>query len=139
MNFPIVMAGLDPAIHGRRASARRKRQKLVDARNKSGHDVLGGLVVCGLLAASPALAQEPVQIRFGSAPVPTSPLQTRGVGPFTQQLEADAQGTLKIVYYPGAVLGPPGLTYDNTMRGVYDMSFGMFGVVSSQFPRTHVT
>jgi TRAP-type C4-dicarboxylate transport system substrate-binding protein len=91
------------------------------------------------LASTPALAQEPVSIRFGAAPVPTSPLQQRGVGPFTAQLEADAQGTLKIVYYPGAVLGPPAHTYDNTLRGVYDMSFGMFGVVSSQFPRTHVT
>jgi TRAP-type C4-dicarboxylate transport system substrate-binding protein len=80
-----------------------------------------------------------VQIRFGAAPVPTSPLQTRGVGPFTEELEKDAQGTLKIVYYPGAVLGPPQKTYDNTLHGVYDMSFGMFGVVSSQFPRTHVT
>ena len=95
--------------------------------------------VAAVIASAPALAQEPVAIRFGAAPVPTSPLQTRGVGPFTAQLEADSQGTLKIVYYPGAVLGPPQHTYDNTMRGVYDMSFGMFGVVSSQFPRTHVT
>jgi hypothetical protein len=35
------MAGLVPAIHERRASARRKKQKLVDARHKAGQDELG--------------------------------------------------------------------------------------------------
>ena len=92
-----------------------------------------------LVTAAPALAQEQVTIRFGSAPVPVSPLNTRGVAPFLKQVEADAQGTLKINVFPGAVLGDPAHTYDNTLRGVMDMSFGMMGVVSSQFPKTHVT
>jgi len=89
--------------------------------------------------AAPAFAQEPVTIRFGAAPVPVSPLNQRGVAPFIAKVQEDSQGTLKINVYPGATLGDPSHTYDNTLRGVYDMSFGMMGVVSSQFPKTHVT
>jgi TRAP-type C4-dicarboxylate transport system substrate-binding protein len=132
-----VMAGLGPAIHAFLFD--RTTKKPVDARHKAGHDVMVAVGLCGMLMlANSAMAQE-VTIRFGAAPVPQSPLNQRGVAPFIKAVQDDAGGTLKINVFPGATLGDPRHTYDNTLKGVYDVSFGMFGVVSSNFPKTHVT
>jgi TRAP-type transport system periplasmic protein len=99
------------------------------------------ILIFGFVAAVmpvTARATEPVTLKFGF-PVPaTSVDNTRGVGPWIQEVEKASGGTLKIEFYPGPTLASERNIYERTLAGVSQISFSIFGPVASEFPRTEV-
>jgi TRAP-type C4-dicarboxylate transport system substrate-binding protein len=98
--------------------------------------------VAALLAASaaiPARAEEPVTLKFGFPAPVTSYVNTEGMTPWLEQVEKASGGTLKIKLFAGPTLGTFRDIYERTLSGVSQISFGVFGPLASQFPRTQVT
>ena len=97
-------------------------------------------LAAALLAAS-ALAQtaaDPIILRLAYPAAPSPPL-TDGIKPFSEQVEKDTGGAVKIVITIGPGLGNLGNIYPRTAQGVVDFSYGTMGVYGDLFNRTHVS
>jgi TRAP-type transport system periplasmic protein len=95
-----------------------------------------------LLAAaigSPAWSAERVTLKFGFPAPVTSYVNTDGMTPWIKDVEKAAGGTLEIKLFAGPTLGTFRDIYERTLSGVSQISFGVFGPLASQFPRTQVT
>ena len=102
-----------------------------------------GIGLCALmagLAAMPALsrAAETVTLKFGFPAPATSYVNTDGMTPWINDVEKAAGGTLKIRLFAGPALGTFRDIYDRTVNRVVEISFGVFGPLVSDFPRTQV-
>lgn len=62
-------------------------------------------ILLGAVFMSPALAQEPVVLKFASAFPPGSKTNSVSVPAFIKAVEEASEGTLKIEHYPGGTLG----------------------------------
>lgn len=89
-------------------------------------------------AATPAFSESPVTLKFGFPPPATSYVNTKGITPWIKAVEAASGGTLKIKLYAGPTLGTIRNIYERTLADVAQISFGPFGPLASQFPRTQV-
>jgi TRAP-type C4-dicarboxylate transport system substrate-binding protein len=105
----------------------------------------GRLVICGvallLAAGRPGLARadEAVTLKFGFPAPVTSYVNTEGMTPWLEQVEKASEGTLTIKLFAGPTLGTFRDIYERTLNGVSQISFGVFGPLASQFPRTQVS
>ena len=92
------------------------------------------------LAASIALpaAAEPVQLKFGYAAAATSSFAVDIVNPWAEDVMKASQGTVEVKLFPGSVLGNAQNIYDRIITGVAELTFSVFGPLSSQFPKTNV-
>jgi TRAP-type C4-dicarboxylate transport system substrate-binding protein len=91
----------------------------------------------GLPAA--AIAAEPVQLKFGFPAPPTSFVLTEVCDPWAKDVEAATDGAVKVTFFPGGTVGNFNNILDRTLNAVVDISFGIFGPYTDQFPRTQVT
>jgi len=104
-----------------------------------------GFAACGVAAllaiAAPMLAhaEDPVTLKFGFPAPVTSYVNTEGMTPWLEQVEKASGGTLQIKLFAGPTLGTFRDIYERTLSGVSQISFGVFGPLASQFPRTQVT
>ena len=103
-----------------------------------------GIGVCMLaagLAAVPAFARaaETVTLKFGFPAPSTSYVNTDGMTPWINDVEKASDGTLKIKLFAGPALGTFRDIYDRTINRVVEISFGVFGPLASEFPRTQVS
>lgn len=90
--------------------------------------------VATVMVAAPALADD---LKYASW-VPGFHTITEGtVDPLTKALEEGTGGATKIEYFPGGELGAGPLEqYVRVVQGVADISWGLPGYTSSQFPKT---
>jgi TRAP-type C4-dicarboxylate transport system substrate-binding protein len=97
--------------------------------------------LAALIAALPALARAdaPVQLKFGFPAPVSSFVNTDGITPWINDVEKASDGTLEIKLFAGPTLGTFRDIYDRTLANVAQISFGVFGTLASQFPRTQVS
>jgi TRAP-type transport system periplasmic protein len=101
---------------------------------------LRGLVLAVVVAAAaPARADAPVTLKFGFPAPVSSYVNTEGMTPWLNEVEKASGGTLKIKLFAGPTLGTFRDIYERTLSGVSQISFGVFGPLASQFPRTQVS
>ena len=96
------------------------------------------LVALAAVAASPAFAQQPVKLKFGSPSPPQSLITVWGIGPWLKDVEKASGGTVQVQPFLGAVLGNFNQVVDRTLNGATDISWGILGPYSDQFPQTDV-
>jgi TRAP-type C4-dicarboxylate transport system substrate-binding protein len=96
-------------------------------------------VVACLAMSAPALAADPVELRFGFPAPAASFVNTKAMTPWIADVEQAAAGTLKIKLFAGPTLGDFRTIYDRTLDGVADISFGIFGPLGGQFRQTAVS
>jgi TRAP-type C4-dicarboxylate transport system substrate-binding protein len=89
-------------------------------------------------AVGAARADDPAQLKFGFPAPPTSFVLTQVVSPWVGNVERDAAGTVKITVFPGGNIANFRNAYDRTLNGVSDVTFGLFGELAGQFPKTDV-
>jgi TRAP-type transport system periplasmic protein len=99
-----------------------------------------GIVAFALAGALPSLARAdgPVTLKFGFPAPVMSYVNTDGMTPWIDAVEKASGGTLKIKLFAGPTLGTFRDIYERTLSGVSQISFGIFGPLASQFPRTQV-
>jgi len=95
------------------------------------------LAALAAVVAAPAGA-EPVQLKFANPGAPTGHVSLKIITPFAERMNKDSNGTLDIKLFPGPALGTFPVIYDRVINGVADMTFGLLGPISSQFPKTMV-
>ncbi|HKT19488.1 MAG TPA: TRAP transporter substrate-binding protein [Stellaceae bacterium] len=102
---------------------------------------LGIFALVAGLAAMPALsrAADTVTLKFGFPAPSTSYVNTDGMTPWIKDVEKAAGGTLNIKLFAGPALGTFRDIYDRTINHVVEISFGVFGPLASEFPRTQVS
>ena len=99
------------------------------------------IIVAAAAAALSATAShaEPTTLKFGFTSPPTSFVHVYGSEPWSKEVEAASDGTLKIQMFFNNVLGTVFNIYDRTVNGVVDISFGTIGTVQGVFPRSTVS
>jgi len=101
---------------------------------------VAALVVIALAAlTAPAHAQEPIQLKFGSAVPAMSWPNTMGVLPWTQQVEKDSGGAVKFTLFAGGGVVSSKNGYDRLLNGIVDALYGTVSDTPGQFPRTDVS
>jgi TRAP-type C4-dicarboxylate transport system substrate-binding protein len=94
----------------------------------------GAFLLAGL--ALPAKAEE---LKFASFTPPQHTITASVVEPLSERVSAETGGDLTIAYYPGGELGPgPVEQYVRVVQGAADVSWGLQGYTSSQFPKTMI-
>jgi len=89
------------------------------------------------LWTAPAPA-EPVQLKFGNPGAPQGHVSRKIIQPFAESMTNDSKGEVEFKLYSGPALGTFPVIYDRVINGVADLSFGLLGPISSQFPKTLV-
>lgn len=97
---------------------------------------LGGAGALALALAAPAAAETLKLAHF----VPPAHVVTASVvEPLSKGVEADSNGDLTIQVYPGGELGAgPMEQYVRALQGVADITWGLPGYTSSQFPKSMI-
>lgn len=81
---------------------------------------------------------ETVTLRFG-APAPVrAHLNVQVFGPWAEKVSKDSQGTLKIEFIPGGVLGTEGQLLERVSSGVVDIAYDLQSYYPGRFPKSEV-
>lgn len=99
---------------------------------------VAALAVLGVIAVTSARADDPVQLKFANAVPPQALLNTQGLYPWMDEVNKEAGGAFEIKTFPGPGLANLANAYDRTTNGVTEIAWGIFGPISSQFPKTSV-
>jgi TRAP-type C4-dicarboxylate transport system substrate-binding protein len=99
--------------------------------------VLAFAVCIAPLWACPAPA-EPIQLKFANPGAPQGHVSRKIIAPFAERMTRDSKGTVEFKLYSGPALGTFPVIYDRVINGVADLTFGLLGPISSQFPKTMV-
>ncbi|MBR1297365.1 TRAP transporter substrate-binding protein [Bradyrhizobium sp. AUGA SZCCT0042] len=97
-------------------------------------------IVAPLFAAwfcSSALA-EPVTLRLGAPAPARAHLNVRIFGPWSEKVTQASEGTLKIEFVPGGVLGTEGQLIERVKNGVVDIAYDIPGYYPGRFVKTEV-
>ena len=99
------------------------------------------LALAAALATIPTLsrAAEPALLRFGFPAPPQSKVNGWGSGPWMKDVMKAAGGTLDIKLFPGNSIVDVRTSYDRTITGVSDITFGIFGPLQGAFRKVMVT
>jgi TRAP-type C4-dicarboxylate transport system substrate-binding protein len=96
-------------------------------------------VVAALAAgAQGARAADPVQLKFANPGAPGGHVSRKIITPFAERMTKDSNGTVEFKLFSGPSLGTFPVIYDRVINGVADLTFGLLGPISSQFPKTMV-
>ena len=98
-----------------------------------------GAALCAALGGAAASAQEPLQLKYGFPAPPNSFVLTEVSEPWARDVEAASGNAVKITFFVGGSVGNFNNILDRTLNAVVDLSFGIFGPYTDQFPRTQVT
>ncbi len=101
-------------------------------------NVTAAFALCApLLAANPVSAD--TELSLANFIPPRHPMNAKVFTPLAEELASVSGGELTIRIYPSGELGAgPQRQYNRVLTGVADISFGLQGYTSSQFPRTLV-
>jgi TRAP-type C4-dicarboxylate transport system substrate-binding protein len=96
------------------------------------------IVMCsGAIAWSAAVA-EPVALRLGAPAPARAHLNVQIFGPWAQKVTAASEGTLKVEFVPGGVLGTEGQLIERVKNGVVDIAYDLPGYYPGRFVKTEV-
>lgn len=104
--------------------------------------VIRGVLVCFLgtafgVCADQAFSQT-IELKMSHF-MPTKHVQHSAVmEPWAKKVEAQSGGKLKVTIYPGGALGKPPQQYDNAVKGITDIAFGLHSYTPGRFPLTSV-
>ena len=90
------------------------------------------------LVATPASAADPIELKFGYPPPPTTPYYQANALPWAKAVEDGSGGAVKITYFPGGAVANFRNVYDRVVNGVVDFGLGALQDQGDQFPRTDV-
>jgi TRAP-type C4-dicarboxylate transport system substrate-binding protein len=96
------------------------------------------VAACALATHSSARADEPFTLRFAMTAPAASPNWIQGWEPWTQQLEKDSGGTLKVQTHFGDALADMSNVYDRTVNGAADLGYGVTGALRATLPGSSV-
>jgi TRAP-type transport system periplasmic protein len=98
-------------------------------------------VLVGAFAVLPVIARAdtPITLRFGFPAPPQSKVNVWGSGPWSEEVMKAAGGTIDIKLFPGNSIVNVQSTYDRTIAGVSDITFGIFGPLQGVFQMVNVT
>ena len=98
-------------------------------------------VVALLVSAlsTPALAEDPIQLKFGFPNPPTAWINTIGIGNWAKDIEKRSDGRVTVQVFAGGSVVNQRNVYDRVLNGVVDFGYGPFGEISDQMPRSEVT
>ena len=99
--------------------------------------LFAGATALGAVAAA-ALADEPLQLRYGDPGPPDASIHTQLVAPWADKVNKESDGALSVRVFAGYSLVNMLNTMDRVANGVADLAFCILGPVSSQFPKTLV-
>ncbi|HLI23231.1 MAG TPA: hypothetical protein VKV32_19050, partial [Stellaceae bacterium] len=100
---------------------------------------LAALLFTALAMALPALAEEPVTLRFALPGSGTfSPTWSQMLQPWINKVEADSDGTLKLQPFFGNALADLFNIYDRIVSGAADLGSGVQGSIGGKFPGSSV-
>jgi TRAP-type C4-dicarboxylate transport system substrate-binding protein len=105
---------------------------------KCGHASCMLAVILAVAMPSLARAADATSLKFGFPGPVSAYLNTKGMSPWIDEVNKASGGTLDIKLFAGPTLGTFRDIYDRTLNGVAQISFGIFGPLASQFPRTQV-
>ena len=86
------------------------------------------------LLATPAAAQDKLELKFASWVGTVHGHHTAVLVPWTKMLEEKSGGKLKVTIYPGSTLGKPADHLDLVKNGIADMGFISPGYTPGRFP-----
>jgi TRAP-type C4-dicarboxylate transport system substrate-binding protein len=90
------------------------------------------------VAAEPAVAADPVVLKFNSPAPPPSFLHAGAFNPWAKAVTEASGGTLKVEMYYGGTLGGFGVTYDRVLDGVADIGFILTALAKGKFRQQDV-
>jgi TRAP-type C4-dicarboxylate transport system substrate-binding protein len=96
------------------------------------------IALCAALGANGIALAEPVQLRLASPSAPQGMINQGVVIPWAEEVSKASDGTLEIKVFAGPALANYGNVYDRTIQGVVEAAFGIFGPITSDFPRASV-
>jgi TRAP-type C4-dicarboxylate transport system substrate-binding protein len=96
------------------------------------------VVVAALLAHAAAADAQPVQLKFAMPLPPQSAIAQRVLVPWAEEVTKSSDGTVSVQTFPGFSVANLGNAYDRLTNGVIDITWGIYGPISSQFPKTSV-
>ena len=98
--------------------------------------ILCGLVLCfGLLAGNNARG-ETIELKMSHF-MPTKHVQhSKVMEPWAKKIGELTDGRVKVTIFPGGALGKPPQQYDNAVKGITDIAFGLQSYTSGRFPLT---
>jgi len=103
-------------------------------------NVTTAIAATGVAAAMTVSSASAETLKFASWVPPLHTITKGVVEPLTKAIEEGTGGASEIEYYPGGELGAGPLEqYVRVVQGVADMSWGLPGYTSSQFPKTMVS
>lgn len=70
--------------------------------------------------------------------MPTKHAQHRVMEAWAHEMEEATGGKMKITIFPGGALGKPPHQYDNAVKGITDIAFGLHSYTAGRFPLTSV-
>jgi TRAP-type C4-dicarboxylate transport system substrate-binding protein len=94
-----------------------------------------------LTIAAPAAvhAADPITLKLGFPPPPTSNFNAGALQPWSQDIEKATDGAVKIQIFPGGVLADHRNAYDRVLNGVADIVFGLHGILGNTFQKSLVS
>jgi TRAP-type transport system periplasmic protein len=91
------------------------------------------IVTCG-----PLYAQDKViKLRYSDFAPPSHP-RSKLTDEWCKDVEKRTNGKIKISYFPGGTLTPPGQTYDSVTKGIADIGSSLMSYSAGRFPLTEV-
>jgi len=101
--------------------------------------IAGLLTLAGLtLASFPSRADDPVVLRFAYPAPPQGPANQWGFTPWSEEIQKASGGAVEVKIFPGGSIADFNKVYDRVLNGVADIGYGIFGPVSTEFPKAMV-
>lgn len=105
--------------------------------------VLTGIIVFALavffISSGSVSAQEKgIKLRFSDYEPPASPI-SKNNAEWAKEIEKRTNGRVKISFFPGSTLTPPGQTYDSVVKGVIDVGHSLAAYSPGRLPLSEVT
>jgi TRAP-type transport system periplasmic protein len=96
------------------------------------------VLVLILAVATSAPAQEKViKLKYASLVPPVHPV-SKLIEQWCREVEKRTNNRVKITYFPGNTLTPPGQTYDSVVNGIADIGYSLPAYSPGRFPLTEV-
>jgi len=100
--------------------------------------LVAALTVSLCAAAEPAVAADPLVLKFNSPAPPPSFLHAGAFNPWAKAVSEASDGTLKVEMYYGGTLGGFNVTYERVLDGVADIGFILTALAKGKFRQQDV-
>lgn len=96
------------------------------------------VVVAVSLIQAAAVEAQPVQLKFAIPIPPQGAIAQKALVPWAEEVTKTSDGAVSVQTFLGPSIANLGNAYDRLTNGVTDITWGIYGPISSQFPKTSV-